>query len=805
MAVGKKVMELLFRVKSKEAKQDIKEVGDGLGNVGKKGKIAQGGLNLMSKGFKGIGVAMKAAGIGLFIGLLSQLTGLFQSNQKTADTFQRILIKLRPVFDAVGKVIEFVATVLETLIDLFTGAIGWIGDLIGVTNSATSASDDFAESLVNQRKKVQLLESELAMLQLQYQREAELMRQIRDDEARTIDERIQANYELGKVLEEQLRHERNIAEEFLQLAEMELSVNKDNIELQKAVIDQKVKLAEIDERITGQRSEQLVNLNSLEREREAQQKEASAKREEQLKAEAEMLQELIDLQNEDIKVTKEKFRTINEQFDNAEKQNQKQLEELNRQMNAELKAHETKVKNAKENIDLKNEEVENFKQSNEDLIQSDLDRAESFSKIANTELAKIGQFNPFAPVEDMDDFQKAQEKAMEEIAVKMQEFADDMGGTVDDIYNEDSVMAFFGQELVEEQEMLMLNFATARKNILKETEQTGDAIVAITDEQIQMAQDSANQSISVVENSAATKLAIQEKYAKKIEETEKSLDDTTLTLQQQADQELFLHFETAKEKEIRETEEKYDRLLGLALNNAEDTKLLEEEKEAALKEIREREGKQIIQDTIDLFARLKLEKEKRDDEKDADDEKKAEEQAARNRKTVDNAVGMMNALLSISKTKSEKEKKQLDKDLAKGLITEKQYNKKLQQIEEEQLRKEKQAALIQIGVDTARGISGAVQAGANLAFPANLAAISTGILAVLAGVAQAAGVLGQTVDAGSSDMPDDDTSDLGGDVPRLPTFGAITSDAPPVQAYVVETDVSNAQALQGELDLQSTL
>jgi hypothetical protein len=308
----------------------------------------------------------------------------------------------------------------------------------------------------------------------------------------------------------------------------------------------------------------------------------------------------------------------------------------------------------------------------------------------------------------MDDFQKAQEKAMEEIAVKMQEFADDMGGTVDDIYNEDSVMAFFGQELVEEQEMLMLNFATARKNILKETEQTGDAIVAITDEQIQMAQDSANQSISVVENSAATKLAIQEKYAKKIEETEKSLDDTTLTLQQQADQELFLHFETAKEKEIRETEEKYDRLLGLALNNAEDTKLLEEEKEAALKEIREREGKQIIQDTIDLFARLKLEKEKRDDEKDADDEKKAEEQAARNRKTVDNAVGMMNALLSISKTKSEKEKKQLDKDLAKGLITEKQYNKKLQKIEEEQLRKEKQAALIQIGVDTARGISGAL-------------------------------------------------------------------------------------------------
>ena len=153
MAVGKKVMELLFKVSAKKAKDDIKEVGDGLKKVGIGGKLAQGGLNLMSRGFKGIGVAIKAAGIGLFITLLSQLTGLFQQNQKTADTFQRIMLKLKPVFDAVGKVIEFVAGVLEALIDLFTGAIGFIGKLIGVTNDATSASDDFAASLVEQRKK----------------------------------------------------------------------------------------------------------------------------------------------------------------------------------------------------------------------------------------------------------------------------------------------------------------------------------------------------------------------------------------------------------------------------------------------------------------------------------------------------------------------------------------------------------------------------------------------------------------------------------------------------------------------------
>ena len=66
-----------------------------------------------------------------------------------------------------------------------------------------------------------------------------------------------------------------------------------------------------------------------------------------------------------------------------------------------------------------------------------------------------------------------------------------------------------------------------------------------------------------------------------------------------------------KKRRLGKQKEKYDKLLGLALNNAEQTKLLEEEKEAALKEIRSREGEQIIQDTINLFERLKLEKEKK--------------------------------------------------------------------------------------------------------------------------------------------------------------------------------------------------
>ena len=61
---------------------------------------------------------------------------------------------------------------------------------------------------------------------------------------------------------------------------------------------------------------------------------------------------------------------------------------------------------------------------------------------------------------------------------------------------------------------------------------------------------------------------------------------------------------------------------------------------------------------------------------------------------------------------------------------------------------------------------------------------------------------GQTM--GSTDIGGGVGGDMTGGVPSI-TFGDAGSNVPPVQAFVVETDISNAQALQSELDLQSTL
>tara|TARA_R110001606_G_scaffold93322_1_gene207180 strand:+ start:3217 stop:5499 length:2283 start_codon:yes stop_codon:yes gene_type:complete len=760
MAMGKNIMELLFRVKADDAKKDIKQVGDGLGKVGTKGKIAQKGLGFMSKGLKGIGVAIKAAGIGLFIGLLSQLTGLFQSNQKTTDAFSRIMLKLKPIFDAVGKALEFVVGVIEAMIDVVSNVIGWLFGFGDASNYAANA-------LVEQRNKVKLLNAELALIQLQYQKEAELMRQIRDDEARTIEERIQANYELGKVLAEQLEIERNAAFEGLRLAEMELALNEDNIDLQTALIEAKTKLAEIDERITGQRSEQLTNLNSLEREREAQAKEAAAKREEQLKKEAEMLQSLIDLQNEDIKVTKEKFRTINEQFDNAEKANQEQIDFLKKKKKEELAALELSQKNAKKNIEIKKEELQQFEDNNAELISSNQEKADSFERIAQEELKRMG-FNQVDYIKTQEDLITFQDNVNKYITKELGKVEEEFGYTVQEMADSWSpAMILASTQALTWAENIQDKSSQAITNIERLTKTSGEEIIAITDEQIEHTEESLNKNLAITDSFKTNQKAIIDKYDKQILEAQESLIDTTETLQEQANNELFLHFETAQEKELRLVEEKYEKLLGLAQGNFLATVQLKAQEEAELEELRTRADKKELADSLALFKKLQAEKKKQN---------KLDKLAVENKKKMEIDAAQQTLQMGVALAK-------------KGTA---EY---------------KALASAETIMSTYLGASKAL---GSVPPPFNF--VQAGLI-IATGMKNLAEIQKTKVDGGGSEsMPDTitdggsgDMGDMGGSVPSLPTFGDAGSDMPPVQAFVVETDISNAQALQSELDLQSTL
>tara|TARA_R100000781_G_scaffold50655_1_gene33515 strand:+ start:5704 stop:8271 length:2568 start_codon:yes stop_codon:yes gene_type:complete len=855
MAVGKKEMVLVFKVAAAKAQKTIKSVGTGLKTVGSSSKIARGGLNMLSVGFKKVGMALKAAGIGLFITILSQMTGLWSSNQKASDTFSRIMIKLKPVFKAVGDAIAFVAGILESLIDMFTSAVGWIGKLIGVNMSATSSAADFADALVDQRNKVKLLESELALLQLQYQRDAELMRQIRDDEMLSIDDRIKANFELGKILEEQLRVERAAAGEMLLLAEMELSMDKENIDLQKALLDAKVKLAEIDERITGQRSEQLVNLNSLERERDAQNKEAAAKRQEQLKKEQEMLEGLLELQNEDIKQKKEINRTINEQFENAEEQNKKIIEELERKKQVELNNLKNSKAIAAENVKIQQESIEQqqadleeeerIRKIKEQQLKIHLSMSQSSMKFHLQELRQLSgtdflglderaiknlQNTQINSLEDLEEYKKKFKEVIEELS--------DKGKQIEG----SGLHSVFGEAILNEVGQVQSEFTKMYGEIGELADEINADVGSNAQGIIDISQESLNQSNQIITGYKSSEAEIISRYDQEIADAKEGLIDTTTILQEQANERLLLHFETAKEKEIRLAKEKYASLLGDAENNAEATADLKQEEVDALAAIEqkyideeERKKKDFynFKETEEISARQKelndltahldqilalegLTDEERllaqeefirrsDEINDNHDALELEKKENKRRELEDMALQGMNTIVKISGESAKKEIAELEKKFKNGEISEEEFNKKKNAIEKKQAKKERNAALIQIAVDTARGISAAVAAGAGLTFPANLGAIASGVLAVLSGVAGAKAAMNDASGVDSVDTGgDDDTEDEAGGVPRV-TFGAVTSDAPPVQAYVVESDVSGAQALQSELDLQSTL
>ena len=132
----------------------------------------------------------------------------------------------------------------------------------GIVKAGTEAINT-ATKIETLRKEVKLAEAQQGLLMLQYQREAELQRQIRDDVSLTIAERQAANEALGGILEEQSKEELRLANKRMELALMEQSINKTSLDAEIEVINAQKEIADIRERITGQRSEQLTNENSL--------------------------------------------------------------------------------------------------------------------------------------------------------------------------------------------------------------------------------------------------------------------------------------------------------------------------------------------------------------------------------------------------------------------------------------------------------------------------------------------------------------------------------------------------------------
>ena len=333
MAIEKTI---LIDVESKEAQKSINSLDKGLTGLDKSADKGAKGVGFMSKAFNKLGLAIKAAGIGLVIAALAKLSEIFMQNQKVANlfntTFEALSIAFNDfvnfVVDNGGAVVDFFKAIfenplesvkalgrsiraniterfeslLDTLgflasaikkvfagdfkgaledvksagkesIDVFTGINNTVDKTTEFVEKTTNAVKNYAtetfkaaKANVELNRTAEIGIAQNRLLLEQFDRQAELQRQIRDDESKTIEERIAANERLGELLAEQEKLMLANADAVVLAAQAQFD-KLANDENEIALLEAKAEREGVLAQIAGLRSEQLTNINSLERER----------------------------------------------------------------------------------------------------------------------------------------------------------------------------------------------------------------------------------------------------------------------------------------------------------------------------------------------------------------------------------------------------------------------------------------------------------------------------------------------------------------------------------------------------------
>lgn len=153
----------------------------------------------------------------------------------------------------------------------FGDAVSQVSDVVtGVVQEASKinvkAIYDNAKATTALKNSAKLAAADLQGLVEKYDRMAEQQRQIRDDESKSIQERIAANNKLGQILDEQSKAMLRLADTKIAAARAELDANSSNLDLQVALKNAINERAGILAQITGLQSEQKVNAVALDKE-----------------------------------------------------------------------------------------------------------------------------------------------------------------------------------------------------------------------------------------------------------------------------------------------------------------------------------------------------------------------------------------------------------------------------------------------------------------------------------------------------------------------------------------------------------
>lgn len=217
-----------------------------------------------------IGIVIQGA-----VALFGALSMAFKRTEGNGDKLSGSLGKMRGLFLAVQQALEpltkGIVNGFVVAIDKAFEALGWLGKKLQQFLQFIGA-DEWANKLKNFAKRtgematasenLAVAEDQLARKQrdarkvmLEYQRQAEELRQTRDDATKSTEEQEEANRKLLALLQEQKRVEGGIQQEAIRIAKERIAVYGETTENLNALSQAETEYADVIERITGQSSE----------------------------------------------------------------------------------------------------------------------------------------------------------------------------------------------------------------------------------------------------------------------------------------------------------------------------------------------------------------------------------------------------------------------------------------------------------------------------------------------------------------------------------------------------------------------
>ncbi len=259
----------------------FKQISDVLIDVFKNVSDATGGFDALQKV---LGGALSIA-INLIVGSIQLMTlGVKKAQLAWEESFlgdgnPETIKKLNSEIEEVGLKLEETGNKIKKsgkqIGSNFLEAVGEVGTLAeGVANGVSGAIDKIdlktafsqAKRVVQNKKNYGLLESQSQRLIEQYDLEAETQRQIRDDDRKSVEERIEANKKLLNVLNKQSSEEKKAIDIRISALNQQVKLEGESNELKKELYDLNTELIAIDAKVAGFKSEQLVNEAALQKE-----------------------------------------------------------------------------------------------------------------------------------------------------------------------------------------------------------------------------------------------------------------------------------------------------------------------------------------------------------------------------------------------------------------------------------------------------------------------------------------------------------------------------------------------------------